>query len=178
MSPSAEPAHSQAGTRFARTLILFALMLTFLFAAMAYSSWTGTDPAPSPASAFAPRTEAVVTAATVRRSITNGSTRYYPMVTVEWPKASGLSRAVEGLEPSFYTASEDKAKAIIAPFKVGDSTTVRVVDARPIADRHDLYRIAHALFLSVFSVLCGLFTYLFFHASKARRKAAQTVRRE
>ncbi len=164
--PPASPMASKP--RFTRTYTLLSLLLTFLLAAMAYSAWNGGEP--SPASAFGPRTDALVTAVAVRQSVDGGKRSYHPLVTVEWPKGSGLSRALSGLEPSFYSGNETKAEAIIARYKVGQTTQVRVVEDRPVADRTDIFRAGHVIFLSLFSLLALSFTYLFFHAHRTRRR--------
>lgn len=134
-----------------RLLARFGLLgLGIVFALMANASWRmGTPPNWS---LLAPREiTSVVSAAVQSGRASNGSLRHEPVVHIAWPPGSQDSVALAGVRPSFFGYGEAEAGRIVADYPVGGLTSVRLVEGKPVADRIDLFGLAHALFLSVFA---------------------------
>jgi hypothetical protein len=120
-----------------------------IFAVMSWGSWTSGEPPPW--SVFGPKsTETVVESKVEEGRATNGSIRFMPVVTVT---TSAQPQALEGLIPSFSNYSADMAANTVAAYPVGARVQVRWIDGEPMADRIDLFSMAHAVVLSLFAAL-------------------------
>lgn len=123
---------------------------------MAWSSWTFGEPPPW--SLFGPKTtETVLESGIVEGRAGNGTIRFTPVVTVT--TSAGPSQ-LDGLVPSFSSLSRETATDAVAGYPVGGQVQVRWVNGKAMADRVDLFGMAHAIFLSVFAgflFLGGLF---------------------
>jgi len=114
---------------------------------LAWQSWT--FGAPPPASMFAARGEVTVVKSVVEEGrASNGSLRFTPVVEIA--TGDGV-QPLAGVEPSFFGFDSRTSADIVADYPVGQTATVRWVDGVPMADRYDLFGMAHALFLTVFS---------------------------
>lgn len=138
-------------------LLRFApVSIGIVFVFMSWGSWTFGEPPPW--SLFGPRsTETVIESQVVEGRAGNGTIRFTPVVTVTTPLGP---QQLQGLIPSFSSFSRDMASGAIAGYPVGGQVQVRWVGAVPMADRVDLFGMAHAVFLSLFAGLLlfgGLF---------------------
>ncbi len=129
---------------------------------MAAVSWRLGDPPTW--TIFLPSDEALVLSSDVRHErISNGTTRFRPEVSVEWPAGSGEAVALGGIEPSFFAAHPDEADEIAGAYKPGETAPVRLYQGRVYADRIDVFRTGHAAFLTLFgaflTLIGGLFAY-------------------
>jgi hypothetical protein len=126
------------------------LGLALIFAAMAWASWQSGNP--PTASLLAPREMAeIVSTQVVSGRASNGSIRHEPVVTIRWPDEASPAQTLAGLKPSFFDYRDAAARSIVADYPVGMLTPVRIIDGAPVADRIDLFGMAHAVFLSVFA---------------------------
>lgn len=78
---------------------------------------------------------------------------FAPVVKVTTPAQPQLQ---EGLIPSFSNDPADMAANAVATQPVGGQVQVRWVDRKRMADRMDLFGMAHAVGLSLFAVLLAL----------------------
>lgn len=122
---------------------------------------------PPPVSLFSPReTLTVETSTVVRSPVGNGTTRTDPEITVEWPRNSGDPVAIVGLLALTQRGVADRARATVAAYPPGADIRVRIVGGQPMANRQDLFRTAHALFLAVMGSLIAGFGLLLHRALK------------
>ncbi|SNS34145.1 hypothetical protein [Antarctobacter heliothermus] len=113
---------------------------------------------PPPVSLFSPRqTLTVETATVVRSPVGNGTTRTDPVITVEWPRDSGTQVAINGLLALTQRGNAERARALVADYPPGSDIRVRIVGGQPMANRQDLFRTAHAVFLGLMGSLIAGF---------------------
>jgi len=77
--------------------------------------------------------------------------RYRPVVDVV--REGGQAERLHGLMPVFDPSGRAAAESAVAQYPQGATVRVRVVGARLYADRTELFHLAHALFLTVFSIV-------------------------
>ena len=113
-------------------LLRFApLAVGVVLSVTSWNSWTSGEPPPS--SLLGPKSgETVLESRVEEGRATNGSLRFTPIVIVTAP--DGRQR-LQGADPT------------------GDTVSVRWVDGRPMADRIDLFSMAHAVGLSLFALV-------------------------
>ncbi len=137
-------------------------------ALMAWNSWTFGEPPPW--SVFGPKSAETVLESRVEEGRAgNGTTRYTPVVVVT---AEGEPQQLDGLVPSFSSFSVDMATHAISGYPVGGEVQVRWVGGKAMADRTDLFGMAHAIFISVFAAVF-LFGGLFWAWAMGRNPKAQ-----
>jgi hypothetical protein len=131
-------------------LLRFApLAVGVVLSVMSWNSWTSGEPPPR--SLFGPKSGDTVLESRVEEGrATNGSLRFTPIVIVTAPDGR---QPLQGLIPSFSAFSHDMAASAVAAHPVGDTVSVRWVDGRPMADRIDLFSMAHAVGLSLFALV-------------------------
>lgn len=153
-------------------LIRFGLLgVGIVFAFMAWNSWTFGEPPPW--SLFGPKTtETVVESRVWETRIGNGTTRFLPFVTVTTP---GEAQQLEGLVPSFSNYSRSMAADTVCGYPAGAQVQVRWVDGKPMADRIDLFGMAHAVGISIFAALF-LLAGLFWAWAMGRNPRPETAR--
>lgn len=113
-----------------------------------WQSWTFGEPPPW--SIFAARGEAIVVKSQVEEGRAgNGTTRFTPVVEVQ--TQDGV-QPLAGIEPSFFSFDNRTSTGIVADYPVGRAATVRWVNGRPMADRYDLFGMAHTAFVSLMTL--------------------------
>ena len=146
---------------------MIALLLRFgpavvalVFIWMSWVSWNFGDPPTH--TAFGPRAETVVVRSGVERyRIGNGTHRNEPVVSVIWPPGSGAEAKLKGLIPEFFSYRAADAEAIAAGFVAGEPATVKVYDGSPYADQWRWFGMAHAVFISLMSLVLVFIAWLF-----------------
>lgn len=120
--------------------------LLFVWIAIQSARWGE----PPPLSLLGPRETLIVENATVVAApVGNGTTRTDPVITVEWPRDSGVQVAVKGVQAVTQRGDADRARAIVADYPPGSEIRVRLVRGQPMADRQDLFGTLHALFMGL-----------------------------
>ncbi len=125
------------------------LAVGIVLASASWSSWT--FGAPPPWSVFGPKTtETVLEARVLQTLASNGTTRFLPIVKVTAP---GEVQQLDGLVPSFASYSREMATDAVSGYAPGEQVRVRWVDGKAMADRTDLFGMAHAVAMTVFAIL-------------------------
>ncbi len=142
------------------------LALAALFAAMSWSSWRTGEPPPG--SILAPRIDAQVIDSRVDSGLTsNGTMRHRPVVTINTVNGA---QELAGLQPSFFAYRQKHAERIAADYRAGESVRVRQVNGVLMADRIDLFQTAHAIFMSLMTLIIAAIGVVLAFAMKSARK--------
>ena len=146
---------------------LIALVVAF----MAWGSWNfGTPPTWTQ---FAERAEAeVVSSEVISRRIGNGTIRHIPTVVVRWPAGSVGTVELGDVVPGFFSYGAFQATEIVDDYAPGARISVRLYEGLPYADRFDWFKMLHASFISVMSVVAaGVAWVLFMLFTPVRRNS-------
>lgn len=135
-------------------------VVALVFVWISWGSWTFGDPPTH--TTFGPRAEAVVVTSTVESGHVNGSIRHTPVVSVRWPSEDGDVTPLGGLVPAFFAYDPFSAMEIAGDFTPGSRVSVRVYEGAPFADHLNLFGLAHAGFMSLFSLVLLVIAWLAF----------------
>jgi hypothetical protein len=141
------------------------VLLALIFIYMSSVSWRFGDPPTW--TMFLPSKEAMVLSSTTSTyRIGNGTMRTDPVIEVEWPGAETGRALLLGVTPTFYWHGRSEAERLAAAYPAGSPTRIRVWNDQPYAARIDLFKTAHAVFMTFMTLVLSLIAFVLFLALK------------
>ena len=136
-------------------------VIAVVVALMAWTSWNFSTPPTW--TQFAERVETeVVSSSVVSRRIGNGTIRHIPTVVVRWPADSASTVELGDVLPGFFSYGARQAQDIADGYRPGMPISVRLFEGQPYADRFDWFKMLHASFISVMTVVVAGIAWVFF----------------